>query len=327
MDRDSDLAMFELPNAKRCVQFVSPTFHKPWILTVISHGSVRREELYDSSSERNSSPDPEEEAIAAELRAKLNAQLSNLISLDLSMPLSAPHNEADINNTESHDRGEAAPAFEFRLFSSSAANTAAPPPKVVLLPDDEVEQPYTGPAISQRPPSYYLRGELPPQEREKLLLSSVTAEQVRAWASQRAWGLELPWRVTRITVGRKEAAAVMGAAAAAGILVPAPKGQEEDGDTEKRKKKTRPGKKTRIARRKREKARKAAQEALERQRLSKEEHLREKKKRLNREKKLKRRQKEREKKAAARAGAGTAQAAPESVATSKSDSEGSEVGE
>ncbi|AEO62659.1 8219fa1a-9cb8-4db2-8826-d286493f0173 [Thermothielavioides terrestris] len=281
--------MFELPDAKR----------------------VRRDELYESSSDRHSSPE-RDDAEDAELRAKLNARLSGLLSVDLGPPGPAPATTnigsqspdgANQAGVDSEPKAAAKPEFEFRLFS-----TSAPSQKVVLVPDDE-EFKYDGPAISQRPLSHYIRGELTPREREQFRFAAVTAHDVRAWAQQRAWGLEVPWRVTKLTVtavGGKGATGPAAAAPAAadGLLrqqsIEGSQGMEKT----KTKKKTRPGKKSRIVLRKRKKAKEEAAAALEKQRMSKEEHLREKKKRLNREKKLKRRRKEKEKKLAAKGAAG-----------------------
>lgn len=158
---------------------------------------------------------------------------------------------------------------------------------MVLVPEEE-EKPYTGPAISQRPLSHYIRGELSAHEREQFAHAAVTGRDVLAWAGRRAWGLEVPWRVTKISVVANQKGLVDGQQRVGGA------------DKEKKKKKKRLGKKGRIVLRKREKVKKEAAAAAEKQKTTKEEHLKEKKKRLNREKKLKRRQKEREKKAAAR---------------------------
>lgn len=156
-----------------------------------------------------------------------------------------------------------------------------------MLAPEEDEAPFSGPALSQRPISYYIRGELSLHETEQFQRAAVTGQDVLAWAGQRAWGLEMPWRVTKITV------TVKGKESA--------DGQQQSVTGTKKK---RPGKKSRIVLRKRDKAKKEAAAALEKQKMSKEEHLKEKKKRLNREKKLKRRQKEKEKKLAQKGAAG-----------------------
>ncbi|KAJ4306396.1 hypothetical protein N0V88_001196 [Collariella sp. IMI 366227] len=273
--------MFEIPDAKR----------------------VRREELYDSSSDR-SSPERETEDDAA-LREKLNARLSNLLSLEFST-ITAPPQPVEQTSTQ-----DAQPAnvdeiadeeeeFAFRLFSTSEIQ------KVVLVSEDDAK--FEGPAISQRPISHYIRRELTPAEREQFRIATVTGQDILAWARQRAWGLEVPWRVTKLTVVGK---AGKGAAASETQL---------EGSVEGKKKKKRLGKKSRIMMRKREKVRKEAEAVEEKKKMSKEEHLKEKKKRLNREKKLKRRAKEKEKKMAGKGEAGGEEAAG-------SGSEGSDMEE
>ncbi|EGS17221.1 uncharacterized protein CTHT_0065390 [Thermochaetoides thermophila DSM 1495] len=179
--------------------------------------------------------------------------------------------------------------FSFRLFSS------APPQKVVLPADDDPAAGYTGPPIKPRPLSYYIRGELTPEQKAQIQHAAVSGRDVLTAARQRAWGLELPWRVTTIRVavgGTPGKAGTTSTSRGAAQTIAAVEEGEGDGQEKKKKKKCRPGKKTRIALRKRDQKRRVE----EAKKLSKEEYLREKKKRLNREKKLKRRAKEKEKK-------------------------------
>ncbi|KAK0638675.1 hypothetical protein B0T16DRAFT_421544 [Cercophora newfieldiana] len=251
--------MFEIPDAKR----------------------VRRQDLYNSLSSRSPSPDGDESNpnSAAQLRAKLNAQLSNLLAVNLTT-------DNDVDITVHEDGDEQPPAdeeeFEFRLFS-----TSAPSQKIVLAADDVKHE---GPALSQRPLSFYVRGELTEEEKERFRAAAVSAGGVIAEARRRAWGLEVPWRVTRIVVsmGRTKG----------GVGPQVKGGDEAKGEDGEKGKRNRPGKKRRIKLRIKEKAKKEE----ESKKLSKEEHLKEKKKRLNRERKLKRKQKEREQKAASKGG-------------------------
>ncbi|KAK3378438.1 hypothetical protein B0H63DRAFT_479880, partial [Podospora didyma] len=255
--------MFELPDAKR----------------------VRRQDLYDSASERQSSPE-DDDGQEAEVRAKLNARLSALFALNISNAHD-PMEEAVVAEAEAADGGVDAnvePEFEFRLFSTSA-------PKVVLASDAEMAGIHQGPAISRRPLSCHIRGELTPKEQERFQFSAVSGSQVVDGARQRAWGLEVPWRVTKITIstgekGKNISIKPQPPSAAASFL-----GGQESSEVVQGKRK-RPGKKRRIALRIKDKAKK--EQELEK--MTKEEHLKEKKKRLNRERKLKRRQKEKEKK-------------------------------
>lgn len=120
---------------------------------------------------------------------------------------------------------------------------------------------------------------VPAKQKQEYAYAAVSGEQVFERSHDRAWGLELPWKVTTITVTRK-----------------AKPGEEaEDGAS---KSKRRPGKKQRISLRKRSKA-KEERKVVEAQRLTeKEEHIKDKKKRLNRLKKLRKRAKAREQKQA-----------------------------
>lgn len=247
-----------------------------------NYTSVRRQDLYDSVSERDSTPEEED----GKIRAELNARLASLLSLDLQAAAGLEGEEEEdefdgerqVDQWSPPDEAE----FEFRLFS-----TSAPSQRVVLATGNDEE--HKGPAISSRPISFYLRGELSAEEKARFQFAAVTGAEVLAEAKKRAWGLEVPWRVTKIVVStnyKRE---------------PKFQAATESLKTQGRK---RPGKKKRIALRIKEKARKEALTAVEKQKMTKEEHLREKKKRLNRERKLKRRQKEKEKKLAAKGGGG-----------------------
>jgi len=245
---------------------------------------VRRQDLFDSASERHSSVDEGDDSEVAQLREKLNARLSNLLAVNFE---AGPGGDGGVDVVMQEDGDDQPPdevEFEFRLFS-----TSAPSQKIALVDGDGRHE---GPAISQRPLSFYVRGELSPEEIEQFRVAAVEASDIVAEARKRAWGLEVPWRVARIVVsmGRKRGDRAGGLSAG----VTRPKGTDEEPARRKR-----PGKKRRIALRIKEKAKKEE----EIQKMTKEEHLREKKKRLNREKKLKRRQKEKEKKVASKGGA------------------------
>ncbi|KAK5658502.1 hypothetical protein OQA88_1894 [Cercophora sp. LCS_1] len=259
--------MFEIPDAKR----------------------VRRQDLYDSASDRGSSPDVDSER-EAELRAKLNAQLSSLLQLDVQTDDVLMQDDDEKTVVQSPPEQE---EFEFRLFSTLE------PSKIVLVnPEDEK---HNGPPISVRPISFYVRGELSPEERERFEHAAVNANQILAEAKKRAWGLEVPWRVTRIIVRGKQQTRSDG----------------KDGETKGRK---RPGKKRRIAIRIKTKAAREKAEAEEKQKMTKEEHLREKKKRLNRAKQIKRRQKAKEQKMAATMGEGGGDGNGEGVSSDDAES-------
>jgi hypothetical protein len=293
--------------------FLTFLTHSPRHFLTSPH-RVRREDLYDSASDRHSSPDPENAEADADLRAKLNARLSSLLSIipppptAPSAPAAAPaapaanpeltitdddtlpdaDADADTHpspNAEADTKGEEEAEFTFRLFA-----TSAPSQKVVLASDEATTtEPFT---ISERPLSYYLRGELTPHQQAQFQYAAVTGRDVLAGARGRAWGQEVPWRVVSVTVmGRKGRVVVGGEGYGEGLV-------NGEGGEEKKKRKTKPGKKRRVVLRTREKVRRETAAVVEKEVMSKEEHLREKKARLNRERKLKRRLKDLENKAA-----------------------------
>jgi len=260
------------------------------------------------------------DAAAVEVaRAKLNEQLSRLLSFDIpdSTATFAPRQtSAGASDSEQPDRearqeGE----FEFRLFSNDAAAA-----KVVLTTADKAGDPEGElQLVRPRPLSHYVAGELTTAEKEIFAAASVSGEDIIKRSAQRAWGLEIPWRVTKITASRK---ALLALTKNAPEPIPGRIGSSaHNADpntidaTVAVTKRKRPGKKRRIALRTQdkirrqkeaasEKARNEKAEADEKQKLTKDEHLKEKKKRLNRERKLKRRQKERDKKQSAKTAAG-----------------------
>ncbi|KAK1826097.1 hypothetical protein QBC39DRAFT_398808 [Podospora conica] len=253
--------MFDLPDAKR----------------------VRREDLFTSpspSSSRSSSPTPKPTTPSPQEEADLKSRLARLVAL----PPLTNANDNDVSMPDADPEEE----FEFRLFSTSA------PTQHINL----AEEVHHGPAMSQRPVEFYVRGELTEEEKARFRAAAVSGEEVKIGAQGRAWGLEVPWRVVRVVGagGKKGRGKVDGAGERGdGGKVD----QAGAGEAKGRKK---PNKKRRIAMRIKLKAIKEE----EAKKMSKEEHLKEKKKRLNREKKLKRRQKEKEKKKAAGQGGGDA---------------------
>ncbi|KAB5575875.1 hypothetical protein GE09DRAFT_607222 [Coniochaeta sp. 2T2.1] len=261
--------MFEEPQAKR----------------------VRRDELYSSDAEEVVVSHGGQEEDAA-VRAKLNERLSRMFSLDILAPGMPNSHESDEELPDAPEEGQDQdePAFEFRLFSTTTGSAQ----KIVVADPDEGD----GAVLSLRPQSFYLKEDFTREELERFREVAVDYDDIVRGAQQRAWGLEVPWRVTKITVtsGKTTTSTLH-------------KGTGSEVTSEHPEKRKRPGKKRRIALRIKEKERKqkdeermAREEEAAKQRLTKEEHLREKKKRLNREKKLKRRQKEKEKKLTGKTG-------------------------
>ena len=260
---------------------------------------MRRDELY--SSEASEGDDVTHGHKDEATRAKLNERLARMFSLDEEI---GPSNE-DGPDEVMPDAEDPEPAFEFRLFS-----TAGSAPKVMVHEEDEGD----GDILASRPASYHMRQDYTPEELERFREVAVDYADVVREAKQRAWGLEVPWRVTKITVK-------------SGPSTPSTpqKGSKGNNTTEEPARRKRPGKKRRVALRMKEKEKKlkeeekkAKAEAAAKQRLTKEEHLKEKRKRLNREKKLKRRQKDKEKKQAGKPSSGGGSERPEGESDSDS---------
>ncbi|KAK2008726.1 hypothetical protein LZ32DRAFT_609109 [Colletotrichum eremochloae] len=260
--------MFELPDAKR----------------------VRREELDDSSEDEASGHDEQQDA---ELLAKLHARMAGMLDLsgiDQAPTETAAAAAADDDTAmtdgpgrdtqgDGDDDDNAPEEFEFRLFT-----TTDPTTKIALVDEDERALQGDGAMLRGRPLSYYIAGEPTPEARAELAFAAVSGDEVLARARQRWWGMEMPWRVTRIP-------SASGAAAESGKCV----GEEEEEETAAAAaRRRRPGKKKRVALRVRERERKKKAEEQERAKLGKEEALKEKKKRLNRLKKLRKRAKAKE---------------------------------
>ncbi|KAK1993472.1 hypothetical protein LX36DRAFT_661493 [Colletotrichum falcatum] len=253
--------MFELPDAKR----------------------VRREDLDGSSDDEASGHDEQQDA---ELLATLHARMAGMLDLGgighaptkTAAPSRDDANEDDNNDNNDDDDDDdddaAAPEeFEFRLFT-----TTDPATKIALVDEDERALLGDGAMLRGRPLSYYIAAEATAEARAELEYAAVSGDEVLARARQRWWGMEMPWRVTRVP----------GAAASKAAA------EEEEGEKTAAARRRRPGKKKRIALRARERERKKRAEEQERAQAGKEEALKEKKKRLNRLKKLRKRAKARE---------------------------------
>jgi hypothetical protein len=256
---------------------------------------VRREELHASDESSWS-----ESEVDAELEARLNAQIAKSLGIDESafrppqpptaLPVLEPPqtngksaNEALGSDSESEpgtpvddstpddddDDGEAEDeeGYAFRLFS-----TAGPAPKVVLEDYDKVVE---GKLLRGPPLSYYLATDVSPEKRHEYEVAAVSGEDVLARSKVRHWGLEMPWKVTSIKVTRKAR--------------PGEVANRAQVESEQQARRKRPGKKSRIAMRKKARAQAQAEEEAKKKMADKEEQIKEKKKRLNRLKKLRRR--------------------------------------
>lgn len=179
--------------------------------------------------------------------------------------------------------------YEFRLFASRKDSSKPAVSRIRL--DSPVNTAVPG-LLRQRPRSYYFKDKPTRKEKKQLKSAAMIGEQVIA--RSRPWIPELkmegkPWKVHDRWIDFK-----------VGIWL-------DKLVTEFPKKKTRPGKKSRMAMRKREQ--KNAAQAKQDQETSANAALAErmKKSKKNRDKKLRQREKEKAKKAAARAEAGQAQ--------------------
>ncbi|KAG8421754.1 hypothetical protein J3458_003600 [Metarhizium acridum] len=257
--------MFELPEAKR----------------------VRREDLNKEQDLPWSGR--EDEGIDLDLQARLNAQIAKSLGMDVDGPAptassshAKPHlalqhpteaiGEGDRKQKVQENSDEDLGEFDFRLFS-----TASVPSKVVL--EDETGPLGEGALVYRRPSSYYLARSVPDSKRREYLAAAVTGEEVVERSHWRAWGMELPWKVTRLTIVRKAKAEEN--KKMEGVVT-----GQENAKTRKR-----PGKKRRIAVRMKTKAKKEKADIEAKKVLDKEEYSKEKKKRLNRLKKLRKRAK------------------------------------
>ncbi|KAK2057916.1 hypothetical protein LY76DRAFT_573619 [Colletotrichum caudatum] len=262
--------MFELPDAKR----------------------VRREDLGESSEDEAEAHDEQQDA---ELLAKLHARMAGMLDLSgidqQEAPEKAKTTTATTTTTDGPDRdaqdgeGEGdggAEEFEFRLFA-----TTDPATKIALVDEDERALMGDGAMLRRRPLSHYIAGEPTPEARAEMAFAAVSGDEVLARARQRWWGMEMPWRVTRVPGGPSGTASETAAAANSGDGA-------AEGEEAAAARRRRPGKKKRVALRIRERERKKKAEEQEKAKMGKEEALKEKKKRLNRLKKLRKRAKAKE---------------------------------
>jgi hypothetical protein len=275
---------------------------------------VRRSEIQagdSSDSERSSSPDPE---LERQLQQRLASLYGPVQSTTFSQPAQIKETllkRAKETRTEPVEEPsfEHPHEFEFRLFSTSSntKSTKHDTQRVILDVEDSGTRP-AGFVTPKRNPSYYFTVQAQGEEKWRFEYAAMSGEEVLDARKRRAWGLEVPWRVTVIKVPGKIK------------RNKAPKATDiENVDSKKGK----PGKKQRIILRKRAKLILEAEEKRKRELELKSETEKEKRVRKNREKKLKRRIKEKAEKAkkaggvaAVQEGGGefaSADVAPESV--------------
>lgn len=248
---------------------------------------MRRADLRDSD-ESNVSSDSDS-SYGSDFEDALNAHIAKALGIDhdatggtfqvdsLEVESACEANAADQVMQTSDD------GYEFNLFSTSGGPTT----KVVLVDPNEQGD---GALVRPRSASYYKVLPLSSEQRDQFAFAALSGDDVYRLSQRRNWGLEMPWRVTTIKVTRRATAKEKKDTTSDTAM-----------DAAKRK---RPGKKTRIMRRQKERELKAKAEEAAKKLLEKEEHVKDKKKRMNRIKKLRKRAKEKEMKAAAGGGGG-----------------------
>jgi hypothetical protein len=196
--------------------------------------------------------------------------------------------------------------FEFRLFStpttSKDTNGTQTKAQKILLRESEEETGEGAFILPRRDHKFYISAKAHGEELARFKSSAVSGEDVLKAGEKRAWGLEVPWRVTVLQSTAKPNPSSNSKPTKISISEsnPGTKARKEGKEREKRveaEKKTKPNKKRRIILRERKKKKDSAEEARRREREEREEKEREKKTRRNREKKVKRKLKEKAKKA------------------------------
>jgi len=226
--------------------------------------SVRRSELH---SPTESSPDAELEQIF----------LQRLKEEDYKALIPAPLRDNESSPVEAHDDGHTAAEeeqeLEFRLFAPSVAKNTVP--RIRVRSPDPIDRP-PGLVVPCRPDTHYFAIEPNAEAKARLASAAISGSEVKLQADTPWPGCFLPWRVVSITASGTVLARLNKHAAS----------EPCEGISQKR---SRKGKKARIATRKKA--------AAEKERLH-EEVMRKREKR-NREKKIKQRERNRRKKAEA----------------------------
>jgi hypothetical protein len=205
--------------------------------------------------------------------------------------------EAELQEQEQQQEQE----FDFRLFSTPTVkdgNTTQTKAQKIVLREPEEETGEGAFILPHRDRKFYIAEKAQGPELLRYQASAVSGEDVLKARKKRAWGLEVPWRVT---VFLQTSPNSKSKSTQISNLTPASNSNVRKGEEEVDKK-TKPNKKRRIILRERKKKKDSAEETRRKEREAKEEAEREKKTRRNREKKVKRKLKEKAKKAEAPGG-------------------------
>ncbi|KAF7957849.1 hypothetical protein EAE96_003418 [Botrytis aclada] len=241
---------------------------------------VRRSDLYTRSS--SSSPEPPS-PIDPDVSTRFHEQLASLygpISLHSCATENALNPEPINDSPHSpplEDDQDRAEEFDFRLFSNVKEGK-------IVLKEEAIDKGVF--VVQERDKSYYFTGPIEGQPKEEYAIAAISGEDVLKGREKRYWGLEVPWRVRVVKIGVS--------------------GQKKLGsnglgvkNSSHGEKKRKLGKKMRILMRERRRTIEAQEQAMTREKESKEEADKERRARKNREKKVKRKAKEKALKAAA----------------------------
>jgi hypothetical protein len=233
-----------------------------------SYRSVNRNELCSPASSPRSSPDPD-------LTQKLLSRVRNEFTFTFT-------SQDDVNEAAPQDEEE---ETELVLFAAPAS--AAPQSQKIRL-----NSPGAGDAepgfIVKRPRSYYFADEVSSEQEAEYRASAVDAETILSMSKEPWPGCALPWKVKKISAKGLTKCVLVGHGPSKTLV----------SVEETERKRTRKGKKARIALRKKIREREGRKAEEERLRKEKEEAEREKKTRRNREKKVKKKLRDKAKKAA-----------------------------
>lgn len=230
----------------------------------IAHNvSISRKDLEDDSESYGSGSGSESSEVDVETRNFIKEKLGQL-NIEFVEVLS---NTADEPNDQ-----PLTDELEFRLFSGPTVDNFTK----IRIRSPEIDDLPGAFVVARRPLSYYFQGDLSKEQEKQLNEVAVSGELVISQSSTIWSGCHLPWKVLTVTQSRKD---THGLEAHSHV--------KASGKT----KRTRLGKKSRIAKRK-----KLA--AVSQQKLEKESHLRDKKTKKNRAQQLKRREKARQLRAA-----------------------------
>lgn len=274
--------MFEELEAKRYAQ----QMHVRYIVANRCD-RVCRADLRSRSSSPSSTSEPDEEiqSLLQSRLAEVYAPIAALSTITNTRTAEETNPKPELREDDLED------GFEFRLFATSKGSKSPSDlrtGRIILENDDAPLDEHGGFAIPWRDPRYYFTGEITPLQKDQYEIAAVSGENVLRGLQIRHTGLEVPWRVTTIQLGKS----IYKKLRARDVGVKDEEPRPEDGISKRK----RMGKKMRILHRKREKIRKESELSEQQKLAEKEAAEREKKTRRNREKQQKKRAKEKAKK-------------------------------